>query len=228
VKHTRDIFTIVVMVMGLMSLDEVASAQGLPPSQLPELTAEWWQWWLSMPSSVNPLTDTTGEQCMVGQRGPIWFLAGNLYETQAVTRSCSVPGDRTLFFPVINEVAISAPAGVCGSTGPGTAKQLRADIKPSIDAAQYLLVKVDGQPVRKNLLRRVQSQVFEIAIPADNVFGGGPSCPASIFSPAVDDGYYVSLDPLSLGAHTIHIQAESGSLTIDVTYNLTVVPVTVN
>src|SRR5258706_4066400 len=41
-----------------------------------KLSADWWQWALSIPTSVNPLTDTTGEHCNVGQRGEKWFLAG--------------------------------------------------------------------------------------------------------------------------------------------------------
>jgi hypothetical protein len=208
-------------VTGLMIPAKAVSAQGLS-----DLTAEWWQWALSIPASVNPLTDASGDFCMVGQRGPIWFLAGNLTGAPSITRTCSVPGDKTLFFPVINDVNISIPQGVCGSTGLETSKQLRADIKPFIDAAQNLLVTVDGQTVKKALLQRVRSQVFDVALPADNLFGGGSSCPAAIYSPAVDDGYYVSLEPLKPGPHTIHFQAESGTLTIDVTYNLTVVPVT--
>lgn len=226
-KYVRRLFAIAVIAVGFISpLSKVAWAQGLPPGQLPGLTAEWWQWALSIPAAVNPLTDGAGDFCMVGQRGPIWFLAGNLTGAPVITRTCSVPADKTLFFPAINDVNVSAPVGVCGSTGPETVPQLRADIKPFIDAAQTL-VTVDGQPVKKTLVRRVQSDVFDIALPADNLFGDGASCPAqTILSPAVDDGFYVSLDPLGAGAHTIHIQASSGSLTIDVTYNLTVEPVT--
>jgi hypothetical protein len=164
---------------------------------------------------------------MVGQRGPIWFLAGNFTGAPSVTRNCFVPADKTLFFPVINGINFSAPKDVCGSTGPETAAQLRADAKPFIDAAQNLYVTVDNKPVRKPLLRRVRSDVFDIALPTDNVFVafGLTPCPPSIFSPAIHDGYYVSLDPLRPGPHAIHIQAETGTLTIDVTYNLIVVPV---
>ncbi|HWZ68898.1 MAG TPA: hypothetical protein VNW89_13800, partial [Stellaceae bacterium] len=50
--------------------------------------------------------------------------------------------------------------------------------------------------------------------------------PEGIYSPAVDDGYYVLLAPLSRGNHTIHFQAEShssfGDFTQNITYNLTV------
>src|SRR5271165_1067684 len=56
---------------------------------LKQLSAEWWQWALSIPTSVNPLADTTGEKSMVGQHGPIWFLAGSSTGGM-VTRTCSV------------------------------------------------------------------------------------------------------------------------------------------
>jgi hypothetical protein len=48
----------------------------------------------------------------------------------------------------------------------------------------------------------------------------------------VDDGFYVTLRPLDVGQHTIHFTAARGGpldpdpLELDVTYNLTVVPVT--
>jgi hypothetical protein len=50
--------------------------------------------------------------------------------------------------------------------------------------------------------------------------------PAGIFSPAVDDGYYVKLKQLRIGAHTLHLRAETATdVAQDVTYSLTVVPV---
>jgi len=217
------------MVMGLLIL--VGPALGdpdpLPPGQLPALTAEWWEWVLSIPAPDNPLLDTTGDQCMVGQRSAICFLAGNDSAQPAVTRACLVPADATLFFPVINEINISVAQGVCGSTGTETVKELRADIKPFIDAAQNLSVTVDGRPVSKTVLRRVQSIPFDVALPADNLFAyfGLTPCPAGIYSPAVDDGYYISVGPLAPGPHTIHFQAQSDGLAIDVSYDLTVVPV---
>ena len=38
------------------------------------LTARWWQWAFSIPTAQNPLVDQSGGNCMVGQRGSIWFL----------------------------------------------------------------------------------------------------------------------------------------------------------
>jgi len=60
--------------------------------------AEWRQWTLSIPTSVNPQLDDTGQNCMVGQRGSIWFLAG-VWLGGTAARACSVPEDTTIFFP---------------------------------------------------------------------------------------------------------------------------------
>jgi hypothetical protein len=50
--------------------------------------------------------------------------------------------------------------------------------------------------------------------------------PAGVYSPGVDDGYYVVLDPLPSGNHALHFQAQSQGVTVqDITYNLIVVPV---
>ncbi len=107
---------------------------------------------------------------------------------------------------------------------------MRATNKSSIDSTSNLKLKVDGKNA-SNLLRRIQSQVYEIALPEDNVFltpcGGPGTVPAGIYSPAVDDGYYAAIEPLKRGDHTIYFHAEiPASQTIeDVTYHLTVVPV---
>ena len=62
-----------------------------------QLSAEWWQWALSIPTSVNPQLDATGQDAVVGQHGSVWFLAG-VFGGGTATRTCSVPeGTGTLF-----------------------------------------------------------------------------------------------------------------------------------
>jgi hypothetical protein len=208
----------------------LADTADLPPLQ--ELTAEWWQWALSIPSDENPLPelDTQTQKCMVGQRGGFWFLAGS-FDGSPATRTCTVPTDVTLFFPIVNFVGINAP-NVCGESNQNVSvKDLRAGTKALTDSVSRFSVKVDHSQV-KSKVRRVQSQVFEVALPKDNLFdascimaGLGP-VPLGIYSPAVDDGYYASVGPLSAGKHTIQFQAEaSGAIIQDVTYDLTVVQV---
>jgi len=224
------VLTITGIMIGLMMPAKMAFADpdGLPPGQLPTFTALWWEWVLSIPTPANPTVDDSGANCMVGQRDFVWFLAG-VNGGGSATLACSVPADKTLFFPVINSLWINTPD--CGQDGRNyTVKFMRTLVKPFIDAVQNLSVTVDGKDVKKTLLRRIQSDPFVTALPADNIFGPdacakGVPLPAGIYSPSVDDGFYVALSPLSPGRHTIHFHADSGSLTEDVTYNLKIVPV---
>jgi hypothetical protein len=222
-SKTRRFIAIVGISLGLLLPLNRAAADS---ASVKQLSAQWWQWALSIPADVNPQTDATGEDCMVGQRGEVWFLAGTF--GGSATRTCVVPEGKTLFFPVINSVNIDAP-NVCGQ-GPDRipVKDLRAFSAAFIDGAADLAVEIDGQPIGN--LHRIQSQVFEIALPEDNVlnaFCPPPGVPAGIYSPAVDDGYYVRLNPLAVGNHTLHFHAENpdAAFVLDVAYDLTVVPV---
>ena len=193
-----------------------------------ELSAEWQQWALSIPTDHNPELDTTGENCMVGQRGSAWFLAGT-FSGGSATRTCAVPEGKPLYFPVINSANINAP-NVCGQ-GPDnvSSADLRAISAAIVDGATNLSAAIDGKTIKK--LVRVQSEVFEVALPEDNIYDapctGLGNVPAGIYSPAVDDGFYVRLEPLKVGNHTLHIHSENSSagFVLDVTYNLIVVPV---
>ena len=201
------------------NIEESASWQGL--------TSEWWQWALSIPTPQNPQVDTTGENSVVGQRGSVWFLAG-VFGGGTVTRTSFLPEGKALFFPVFNDVEINTP-NVCGSGSDNVpVKILRAMSAANVRGAANLSVTVDGVPVKN--FRRVQSEVFEVTLPANSIFV--PLCPPSsvppgVYSPAVSDGYYVLLNPLRVGKHTLHFYAENpaGKLAQSVTYNFTVVKV---
>jgi len=221
-RNSKKTLTAIIIVSSFLTAT-VAFADGLP-----HLSARWWEFATSIPTEVNPLLDTSGANCMVGQRGSTWFLAGT-FSGGTVSRSCSVPAGEALFFPIVNSVNINAP-NVCGQgTDNLSVAQLRAMSASFIDGATNLSAEVDGKPLR-NLIR-VRSAVFAIAFPADNIFdapcGGPGTVPAGIYSPAVDDGIYVLLQPLSVGTHTIHLHAEvaSQNFVLDVTYNLTVIAV---
>jgi hypothetical protein len=193
-----------------------------------QLSGEWWQWALSIPVADNPLADLTGQKCMVGQRGADWFLAGT-FGAASATRACSIPEDATLFFPVINFVGIDTPNACGQDSTPLPSSVYRAQAADFINGAANLSARIDGQPIKN--LHRVQSQVFAVALPQDNLFA--PACaqfgglPAGIYSPAVDDGVYVRVDQLAVGQHTLQIHAENPSqgFVLDVTYTLKVVPV---
>ena len=196
-----------------------------------ELSAEWWQWALSIPTPVNPLLDN-GANCMVGQHGEFWFLTG-AFAGGTVMRTCSVPENVALFFPLINSVTFDTP-GVCGQPANQrlSVKELRTTSAALIDGATNLSVEVDGEPIEHS--KRVRSKVFYVALPEDNVFDAPctganlGNVPAGIYSPSVDDGFYAKVDRLKAGTHTLHFHSENTSQDFveDVTYTLNVVPVT--
>lgn len=192
-----------------------------------KLSADWVQWALSIPATENPTLDNTGEKCVVGQRGEMWLLAG-VFSGGTATRTCAVPAGKPIFFPVVNSFQINSP-DVCGEPPENkSVDSLRSAAAAFIDGVSDLLVEVDGKAI--NNLRRIQSQVFAVALPEDNLFVAPCAplpVPAGIYSPAVDDGYYVKLTPLDEGPHSLRIRAENPSqgFHLDVTYNLTVIPV---
>lgn len=217
-------------VIGLILPAQLAPAEEERLPFLPALTAQWWQWALSIPTGQNPMLDPTGEDCMIGQKGELWLLAGVFAaDGGTVTRACSVPEGAALFFPLINSVNTNTPD--CGQGGENfNVKKLISLIKPLIDNAHDLSVKVDGKRLHERQIRRVLSRPFAVAMPADNVFGAdacgaGTPLPAGIYSPSMDDGYYVLLPPLKPGPHTLAFQAASGTFSQNITYDLTVVPV---
>jgi hypothetical protein len=256
-KDARSIGGIAGIISGLALLAGTSSADTLPaspqpPRPLPELTAEWWQWAYSIPQPYatdtaisNPIADSSGASCMVGQRGSIWFLAGTPGNVGPVTRSCSVPEGASIFFPVI-AVSNSNTPNCPPPTPPMNVSQLEQYFRAVIEAINQnpIFVTVDGVNVTKTLMKLVQSTPFEFAFPAQNIYGPFACTPANptpgaqyplapgIYSPVVATGYYVWLPPPTLGNHTISFAAASAAVppvfaanVQNVTYNITVVPV---
>jgi len=189
-----------------------------PPNSEPygktysEWSARWWQWVYSIPVAENPVTDPTGQYAGEGQSGPVWFLAGNFGGT--TVRDVSVPEGKSLFFPVLNQNWVEFP-----DDPPYTIPELRAIIRPYMDNAT-LACAIDGKAVKNLSFYREDSVVFTTTVPDGNLLG----LPAGHYAPCVDNGYYLMLDPLKPGQHTIHFTGinSDASFALDVTYHLTV------
>ena len=180
-----------------------------------ELSAQWWQWALSIPAPVNPLAEFTddGSVCMVGQRGSVWFLAGTLVGG-TVSRKCSVPAGTAIFFPVVNSMQVNTP-GVCGQ-GPNevlTVADMRVNVAKFIDGVTQMTATLDGKAIKA--MRRVRSEPFAAALPA--------------LAAAAEDhtAIYVKLEGLKPGPHTLQFTAlnPSAGFDLNISYQLNVVPV---
>jgi hypothetical protein len=179
-----------------------------------EWSAKWWQWVLSKPPNVNPLVDKTGELCGIGQSGPIWFLGGT-WGYPEVVRNCTIPSGVAIFFPVYN--------GEC-STAEEPTKKSYDELRDCVlrgNTSQERIMKAEVDSVALSNLEnyRVESPLFNVTLPKDNVFGvkeGNTN--------AVAEGWFIMLEPLSKGNHTIEFQAITinPNFQTHATYHLTV------
>jgi hypothetical protein len=215
---TKRLLTLLTAMLGCICMPSLADSDR--HASFSALSAQWWQWAWSMPAGNDPVNDTTGASCMIGQRGPVWFLAG-ARSSEPVTRRCSIPEGVVLFFPVINSGFVYVPD--CGDPNLSIA-ELRTLLAPFIDDASGLSVVLDGRPVKS--LRRVRSDVFATVFPRRNVLGADCIVPGKVYSPSLDDGYYVKLPGLRAGTHRLRIRGTSGSFLVDVSYMLNVTKVT--
>ncbi len=193
---------------------------------LGEWSADWWKYVFSVPSADSPLFDTTGAKAHIGQSGSVFFLAGTLSINgvppagpSTFDRTVTVGPDQFLFFPVKNSWADNL-----GVDSPSTVQQLRDQAAAGVDVVTGLHASIDGAEVANLTDHREVSPAFSYTIPNDNVFNRfGFNFPAQTVSPAVADGYYLMVEPLAPGVHTINFgQGQGPDSGLDVTYHLNV------
>lgn len=155
--------------------------------------------------------DKTGAKCNVGQSGPVFFLAGTFGEK--AIRTCQLPGDRHLFFPILN---ISVAWNPQGSS---TEAEARADAKAQMDNPIALEAVVDEMAVKGIEAYRLKSPAFPITLPFPNIL----QVPVAGTFPAVSDGYWLMLAPLEPGNHSVSFKGVArDGFAVEVIYNLIV------
>jgi hypothetical protein len=220
------VFILIVPLFFISSTMPFAYAQStnpgvFPPNSRPygltygEWSTKWWQWAESIPKENNPAGDETGEKCSQSQNGPVWFLAGT--RGGSAVRDCTIPAGRGMLIPIINGECSFAEFPKMKSES-----ELRACAKADQDKVKSIEATIDGVKLKDLQKYRVQSPLFKIILPQNNVLGLKPQT-----TQAVGDGYYVILQPLSSGKHTVHFSGvlgdpSSNPFVTDSTYNLNV------
>lgn len=174
-------------------------------------SGRWWEWLLSIPAATNPNLSTGNVDCSLGQAGDVWFLGGTF--GGAAERSCAVPHDRALFFPMITTIVLKPEPNE-------TLNNLRQQAAAFVDRTKpgSLRCTIDGAPCAFDLKRfRATSPAFTIIPPKDGVL------PQDYFTArpeVVSDGYWMMLNPLPPrpAPYVIRFGGASGDTTIDVTY----------
>jgi hypothetical protein len=183
-----------------------------------EWVARWWQWALETPARVNPILDRTGENCAEGQVGGVWFLGGT-FDGSQVARSCTIPGGLALFFPLVNQFH---GAFLNDPPDQRTEEFIRSQVDCG-EPAEQLRLSIDGVEVQNLDQLFVESVLFDVGLPEDNVFGANAGVvPELLLSPSVAAGYHVFLFPLPPGHHVVRWQASWCDVAQDVTYRLKV------
>jgi hypothetical protein len=176
-----------------------------------EWTAKWWQWILAVPKSDSPLIDHTGKNSAKNQMGPVWFLAGTL-QGQA-ERSCTIPADKSILFPVINvEASVAEGDGT-------TEEELAARAKFEMDQITDMRAMISGTNLDELKQYRIQSPLFNVTLPADNVLG-----PPAQTTKMISEGYWLFLKPLEPGKYDLYSFGSclAGRIKIGVSYHLTI------
>jgi hypothetical protein len=211
--------------------------------------AAYWQWVLGVPDNklpqqsgslrVNPLKDLTGQYCGEHQIGDVWFLAGSWVGT--VTRSCTIPAGKSLFFPFIN----NAYLGFLNDPPDQRTEKFAHDHAACTEPVA-ISATLDGHEISDPLSYSTApsaslSPAFNVQMPFGTAQGGPGNVfesfgykikqiPEWFLSPSAEQGYYLFLKPLPPGPHTLHWTASGCTVdstthqvaTQDVTYELTV------
>ncbi len=236
--HRRSVaFFLAVAVAGLVFGGALLAAGGPTPVEVypPNATVKgrtvaewgalWWQWAVAGPKDVNPVADGTGQFCHNGEPEDVVFLAGTFGGPQ-VTRECTIPGGKEIFFPVLNNLCV-----VCRTDRPRkNCGELKADCTAQIDAAVELKVTFDGVDIMDpaNLFKHREAYppvgCYQVFIPPNSI----AACESKWYEPACHEGIYLMIKPLPPGGPydlRVYGRKDSPAFTVDVLYKLTVVDV---
>ncbi len=201
------------------ALAPAASAPPLPPSPvidandfvLERTQVEWaegyLQWIAAFPRGSSPVADASGAQCGARQEGDVWFLATS-DGTAPVTRTCTVPVGKTLFVPIAQITERS------GNREPQCDTMARVAAESLSQHVGGLTLSIDGVPVAGLDNHRLAT--------GDCFALGLRQVPRSAARTAVADGWFVMLQPLPAGPHTLVVGARFDSTPLSVTYKLDV------
>jgi hypothetical protein len=189
--------------------------------------ALWTQWALSFPLALYPPGLPSGYfDASLGQSGSVWFLSGTGGGGH-VERSCSIPPGKSLFFPIINYLNDYPCPDSSFQPAPGETLEhfLTSGAADVLQNVTDLEVVVDGKPLKDLFDYRGTSRLFTFR--ADPSLFVLDPCFTGTLQFGVVDGYWLLLNPLPPGPHTISIFGQevfpdASSFAVDVTYHITV------
>lgn len=215
-----------IALMLLPAVPAAATSHGpgvFPPQSQPfgksygEWSALWWQQALAVDAGRHPNPFDQGlVPCNLGTSN-VRFLVGTTGGD--AYRACAIPAGKAILLPLIN--------GECSRIeGNGTTEaELRACARAQADNFGELHARVDGRRIPDLARFRFASPLFSFRSVSGNPFAV-PATPPGQPSPSVADGYWVMLEPLRPGLHTIKFggAAPAFGFETSATYVIAVLP----
>ena len=196
-----------------------AKVDVLPPQSKPlgltygQWSAEWWKQAVRQTGAPGTPFAAGAVSCSsMGTRNVV-FLVGTT-AVSPVERSCTISKHAAVLLPAINGECSQAEGN--GSTD----AELRACASALADEFTNVHVVIDGRALSGLSAFRFASPLYLFSPVADNVFG----IPAAVNSPSVADGYWVMVDKLKKGTHTVSFGGEAPAFgfVTEARYTLTV------
>jgi hypothetical protein len=207
----RAIVMAISVVLALAVAAPIASGQTASQRQdLKALTEAWWTWATAVPTPLDGNYSSPDPRCEGEFVDGVFFLAGTR-GGDPVERTCTVPADTALFFPVVNSFTTAEEPNY--PWGPH-----KFVAKASANGETY--ATLDGKDLK---MKRIATGPFTLTFLDPNIFS--PGVPGGPYPyPAVSDGLWVYLpEGLEPGEYTLKFGADSGNFSLNVTYNLIVV-----
>jgi hypothetical protein len=223
-----------------------ASAQVLPPNQdaygysYQEWSAKWWQWSFSL--STNDLQSVGVPNLLSGAGTKVRFLAGVYIPgnngISIETRNVTIDPGTPLFLSVLaSEDDNTGCNGNAFDFATNTPSELAADAAGEWTAVTSTTCTIDGVPVA-GLSNPATTPYLVVTPPFSYTTAEKNNVVANLFGvpclpggftvyPAVSQGVYLMIAPLSEGKHVIHFvgivgPASAPYVESDLTYNITV------
>lgn len=162
---------------------------GVPYGEWP---SKFWSWFIQFPKAENLRDHYTPEKCIIDQSAPVWFLPDNLVGDEE--RTCTIPSDRAIFLPILN--------GICWEDTADAILMNDEQLKECATAGNeggVISATVDGRTIEDLNSYRTQSSFFNITVPEKPIFDNAMAGKWK----AIVDGFYLFLEPLPPGNHTI-------------------------
>jgi hypothetical protein len=227
--------------MGAIKMSFKADPHGatVDGKTISDWTKEWWKWIVDGPREpLNQSDDTTGLLAYTHNTQPIFFLAGNdpfSVNGNNATRTIFVAHGRPILVPLLNAIDIEGPGIPQTATPPVTGTTALQELAQNLLDAQFatiepstLTLTIDGQSIA---VADLQSHLEKT-----DFFSVGTIEPGSLLtsknigvtagaigSVSKASGYFVMLEDLSRGVHTISFGGSTTSGPIQTTDHLIIV-----